>query len=49
VDTEPQANEVSILVILTTLEHPLLTAGEIKNALQLYQQERTSRPGNQAA
>ena len=46
---DPNCHENSNLVLRTALEHPLLTVGEIKNALSLYQQERTSLPGNQAA
>lgn len=46
---EPNNQEDETLLLATVLKHPLLSVGEIKNALQLYRQERTSHPGNQAA
>ena len=46
---EPNCQEAETLLLVTVLKHPLLSVGEIKNALQLYRQERTSRQGNQAA
>ena len=46
---ESNSQEDETLLLVTVLEHPLLSVGEIKNALQLYRQERTSPQGNQAA